>query len=158
MRQQSGFTLIELISVIVILGILAATAAPKFSNLRTEAEASALKGIRGSMETAVVMAHSIWLAKNLRASSDVAYAQGVNVSMVYGYPTATASGIFAALDYDATTYSLNYTAASGATPAQNILYKTAVGSASAAECGVTYIETILLNVPPVVSGPGTSAC
>jgi len=152
MRQQSGFTLIELISVIVILGILAATAAPKFSNLRTEAEASALKGIRGSMETAVVMAHGIWLAKGLNASSDVAYAQGVNVSMVYGYPTATATGIFAALDYDTATYSLNV----GATSA--ILYKTSVGAASAAQCGLLYTQSTALNVPPTVASAVTTAC
>jgi MSHA pilin protein MshA len=48
-RDQHGFTMIELIVVIVILGILAATALPKFVDLSGEAKASALKGVAGAV-------------------------------------------------------------------------------------------------------------
>lgn len=51
-HQQSGFTLIELIAVIVILGILAATAVPKFINLQDDAALAAMTGVAGALASA----------------------------------------------------------------------------------------------------------
>jgi len=53
MKQvQRGFTLIELVMVIVILGVLAAVALPKFVNLKADAQAAALLGVAGSINSA----------------------------------------------------------------------------------------------------------
>jgi len=58
LNTQQGFTLIELVVVIVILGILAATAAPKFIDLTGDAKASTIEAVRGSVESATTMVHA----------------------------------------------------------------------------------------------------
>lgn len=86
--RHSGFTLIELVIVIVILGILAAAALPRFSDLSTDARISAVNGLAGSLRSAASIAHATQLAKGYSQNVAVTL-EGVSIAMSGTYPTAT---------------------------------------------------------------------
>ena len=93
-RQQSGFTLIELVMVIVILGILAAFALPKFADLSGDAEVASCRGGLGAVKSAAGIAHAAYLANG----SNNPTIEGAVVVMVNGYPAAEEMAALANLD------------------------------------------------------------
>ena len=115
MRKQNGFTLIELVVVIVILGILAATAAPKFMDLQKDARISAANGLAGAIKSSISMTYSKailagkdkdesgkYICNSGAATASCESSNADAVELAFGRPAATAEGIIRAVDIDAT--------------------------------------------------------
>lgn len=76
MRTNQGFTIIELVVVIVIIGILAATALPRFVNLTDDAHTAGVEAIGSSLRSGVNLTHAAWLAKGASANIDSVTVEG----------------------------------------------------------------------------------
>lgn len=88
LSKNKGFTLIELISVIVILGVLSAFALPRFANLSTDSRIAVLEGLKGTIK---VTASRVYMECRLADDCDVTLLgtpqtlNGADICLVYGY-------------------------------------------------------------------------
>jgi MSHA pilin protein MshA len=143
--KVSGFTLIELVVVITILGILAAFAVPKFIALDTQARIATINGLAGSVKSAAALARGLSMATN-NAAGPVAM-EGAQVTLSNNYPDSSLTGIANAINTSVSGTDFTFTAGAGTTTPATW---TKVGAPAPATCSVAYTQAAAGATPLVV--------
>jgi MSHA pilin protein MshA len=151
-QTQKGFTLVELVVVIVILGVLAAVALPRFVGLQGDARFAKGQAVLGTVKSASALARAAALVKGQTGATGSITMEGAAVGLVNGYPSATAGGIEVAA---------NLAGIDGVTITHTVATKTTTvqiqGAGTPRTARSAYVESAAADTPPTVSFNGSAA-
>lgn len=143
MKKQAGFTLIELVIVIIILGILAVTAAPKFLNLQDDARYATAQGMKAALQSSSQMIYSKAAIVGLENS-----ASGASVSVAVGTDTIKTNFGYPVTDEVAKTVSLDGWSEDTAKTKKGTFVS---NSDKDGKCSVTYENTLTAAGQPSIT-------
>ena len=152
-RTQAGFTLVELVTVILILGVLAAVALPRYADLQGKAREAKVKAVAGSMKSAVGLVKASAMAGGVScgaATGSNVTMEGLKVALNHCYPEPTGSfteGILGAANVSSTDgWKID---GGGSKPGEKVILQ--LGDASTPEkCSITYVSAADANTPPSI--------
>lgn len=156
-KAQAGFTLIELVIVITIIGILAAYALPKFAALQADARVAKMNGALGSVKSAAMMAHALLIARGLDTNftgtpTPAIVVEGTTIVFVNGYPDAASVVALAGVS------AADFVIAGLAAPAIVAADLSHNGVSGNPNCTIGYTTALANNQPTYVNNATLANC
>jgi MSHA pilin protein MshA len=150
---QPGFTIVELVLVILALGMLSTVALPRLRNLGNDARRAKVEALQGAVNAAVQLTRAAALEVDQMGATGTVALDGAPVDTRFGYPAATVNGILLAAGIDRVADTIG----TDTSVAGTIQIEVASAPTRTA-CRVTYTAPTAASVAPVINPAATSGC